>query len=38
MLFPHVGSATEGTRGAMAALAAKNVLAALKGQPMPAPI
>ncbi|KAE8745589.1 hypothetical protein FOCC_FOCC007700 [Frankliniella occidentalis] len=38
VLFPHVGSATVGTRAAMAVLAAKNILCALKGQPMPSPV
>lgn len=38
VLFPHVGSATIGTRAAMATLAAKNILSALKGQAMPSPV
>lgn len=32
---PHIGSATEGTRAAMAQLAVDNLLAGLAGQPMP---
>lgn len=34
VLFPHVGSATVGTRSAMATLAAKNILCALNDKPM----
>jgi len=36
VVVPHLGSSTERTRRAMAALAAENVLAALAGRPMPA--
>jgi len=35
VLAPHIGSATERTRGRMAALAADNMIAALQGRPMP---
>ena len=35
VLAPHAGSATEGTRARMAALAAQNVVAALRGQRPP---
>ncbi|KAK3923808.1 Glyoxylate reductase/hydroxypyruvate reductase [Frankliniella fusca] len=38
VLFPHVGSATEGTRAAMAVLAAENILCHLRGEPMPSPV
>ncbi|XP_034244517.1 glyoxylate reductase/hydroxypyruvate reductase-like [Thrips palmi] len=38
VLYPHIGSATVGTRAAMAAGAAENILCALKGQPMPSPV
>jgi glyoxylate reductase len=33
ILLPHIGSATEKTRGEMSEIAANNLLAALKGQP-----
>jgi len=35
VILPHIGSATSETRLDMATLAAKNLLAALRGQPMP---
>jgi len=35
LVVPHVGSATVGTRDAMATLAARNVLAALGGSRLP---
>ena len=38
VLTPHVGSATERTRAAMARLCAENVLAALDGEAMPAEV
>ncbi|KAJ9581769.1 hypothetical protein L9F63_003838, partial [Diploptera punctata] len=38
VLLPHVGSATVKTRTAMSVLAAKNIIAALDGTPMPAPL
>jgi len=34
-VLPHIGSATEGTRNAMARLAAENIIAALKGEKLP---
>jgi glyoxylate reductase len=37
-LAPHLGSATEKTRAAMAFLAVDNIIAALDGKPMPAPL
>ncbi len=35
LITPHVGSATYGTRSTMAALAAQNILAGLKGEHLP---
>lgn len=35
-VLPHIGSATQETRNAMAELAAKNVIAGLKGEKLPA--
>ena len=37
-IVPHIGSATERTRTAMAQLAADNLMAALAGNPMPAEV
>ena len=34
-VLPHIGSATEGTRKAMAELAARNIIAGLKGEEIP---
>jgi glyoxylate reductase len=34
-VVPHIGSATERTRAAMADMAVDNLLAALAGEPMP---
>jgi len=34
-VLPHIGSATEETRNAMAALAAKNIIAGLRGERLP---
>ncbi|RAJ87924.1 lactate dehydrogenase-like 2-hydroxyacid dehydrogenase [Chitinophaga dinghuensis] len=34
-ILPHIGSATSGTRNAMASLAAENVIAAIQGTPLP---
>ncbi|MBV8252718.1 MAG: D-glycerate dehydrogenase [Chitinophaga sp.] len=34
-ILPHIGSATIGTRNAMSRLAAENVIAAMKGLPLP---
>jgi glyoxylate/hydroxypyruvate reductase len=38
VIMPHIGSATNETRLAMATLAAKNLLAGLFDEPMPAPL
>ncbi len=38
VLAPHVGSATVATRSRMAELAAHNVVAALRGEPLPNPV
>ncbi|XP_045477778.1 glyoxylate reductase/hydroxypyruvate reductase-like isoform X2 [Harmonia axyridis] len=38
VVTPHMGSATINTRNSMAELAAKNILKALKGEPMIAPV
>jgi phosphoglycerate dehydrogenase-like enzyme len=35
LVLPHVGSATDGTRRAMARLAVANLLAGLRGEPLP---
>ncbi|XP_067886418.1 glyoxylate reductase/hydroxypyruvate reductase-like isoform X2 [Heterodontus francisci] len=35
VILPHIGSATHATRNAMSVLTAKNLLAGLKGEPMP---
>jgi glyoxylate/hydroxypyruvate reductase len=35
VVLPHIGSATHMSRSAMSELTAKNILAGLKGQPMP---
>jgi glyoxylate reductase len=37
-VLPHIGSATEGTRKAMAELAAKNIIAGVNGQEIPYPV
>lgn len=37
-VLPHIGSATEGTRNAMARLAAENIIAGLKGEELPYPV
>lgn len=37
-VLPHIGSATEGTRDAMARLAAENIIAGLKGEALPYPV
>ncbi|MNR49806.1 Glyoxylate/hydroxypyruvate reductase B [compost metagenome] len=34
-VLPHIGSATEETRAAMSVLAAKNIIAGLKGEQIP---
>lgn len=38
LIVPHIGSASEATRGAMAMKAAENVLAGLAGRPLPDPV
>jgi glyoxylate reductase len=37
-VLPHIGSATEGTRNAMAKLAAENIIAGLEGRKVPFPV
>ena len=37
-VLPHLGSATQRTRAAMAELAAQNVIAGLRGEPLPAEV
>ena len=37
-LVPHLGSATVETRQAMAELAARNAIAAVRGEPLPTPV
>lgn len=37
-VLPHIGSATEEARGGMARMAAENIIAGLKGEPLPHPI
>ncbi|MEO5918628.1 MAG: NAD(P)-dependent oxidoreductase, partial [Candidatus Limnocylindrales bacterium] len=38
LIVPHVGSATEATRGKMAAMAAANLLAGVRGERLPTPV
>jgi phosphoglycerate dehydrogenase-like enzyme len=38
LVVPHIGSASEATRAAMAEKAAENVLAGLAGRPLPDPV
>ena len=38
VVLPHIGSATDDTRSAMSELTARNILAVLNGQPMPAQV
>lgn len=38
VLLPHIGSATDDTRSAMAELAARNVIAVLEGKKPPTPV
>jgi glyoxylate reductase len=38
ILIPHLGSATVETRTAMAELAARNAIAAVRGEPLPTPV
>ena len=35
-VLPHIGSAVKETRDDMAVLAAQNIIAAIKGEPLPA--
>ncbi|PXF44119.1 Glyoxylate reductase/hydroxypyruvate reductase [Gracilariopsis chorda] len=37
-ILPHIGSASMGTRTAMAVLASENLVAAYKGKPLPTPV
>ena len=38
LIVPHIASASRTTRGRMAAIAASNVLAGVRGEPLPAPV
>lgn len=38
LVVPHVGSATRATRGRMAQMAAANLLAGVRGEPLPTPV
>jgi glyoxylate reductase len=38
LVVPHIGSATHATRGRMAAMAAANLLAGVRGDPLPTPV
>ncbi len=38
LIVPHIGSATEATRGKMAEMAAANLLAGVRGQRLPTPV
>jgi lactate dehydrogenase-like 2-hydroxyacid dehydrogenase len=38
LVVPHVGSATRATRGRMARMAAANLLAGVRGEPLPTPV
>jgi glyoxylate reductase len=38
IVVPHIASATGVTRGKMAAMAAANLLAGVRGEPLPTPI
>jgi lactate dehydrogenase-like 2-hydroxyacid dehydrogenase len=38
LIVPHIASASRVTRGKMAAIAAANLLAGVRGQPLPAPV
>lgn len=38
LVVPHVGSATRATRGRMAEMAAANLLAGVRGEPLPTPV
>jgi phosphoglycerate dehydrogenase-like enzyme len=38
IVLPHIASATLATRGRMAAMAAANLLAGVRGEPLPTPV
>ena len=38
LVVPHIASATRATRGRMAAMAAANLLAGVRGEPLPTPV
>jgi phosphoglycerate dehydrogenase-like enzyme len=38
LIVPHIASATRATRGKMAAMAAANLLAGVRGDPLPTPV
>ena len=38
LVVPHIGSATQRTRDRMAEKAARNVIAGLRGEPLPDPV
>jgi phosphoglycerate dehydrogenase-like enzyme len=38
LVVPHIASATGATRGRMAAMAAANLLAGVRGEPLPTPV
>jgi glyoxylate reductase len=38
LIVPHIASATRATRGKMAAMAAANLLAGVRGNPLPTPV
>ena len=38
LIVPHIASATRATRGRMAAMAAANLLAGVRGEPLPTPV
>jgi glyoxylate reductase len=38
LIVPHIASATIATRGKMAEIAAKNLIAGIKGEPLPSPV
>ncbi len=38
LVVPHIASATRATRGKMAAMAAANLIAGVRGQPLPTPV
>ena len=38
LIVPHIASASRATRGKMAAMAAANLLAGVRGEPLPTPV